>query len=404
MLLLKHCSSGAAMFFHKRPSTLLLLGLAITLPVLAQPVPLPNPFKAKTRPKMMVAPANEVVQEFPSNDVMKTAWKVHYATQSGFGLIIQDAWFKKGPMDSWMQVLGDCRVSELFVPYHSGSPRFWDVSYNFPLCPATKVEAGPHGKLLGKPPTVTQELRDRGLIWVDTAGSRRGQSLILRAIISAANYRYVIEYGFQDDAAVTFRVGSTGHNYGSREWESHMHNTLWRIDVNLDGPDNNSVYVMEHQEPDGNQPNKAKTSHKPFNDGKEGWLDWNPEKFTMLQVRSEGRKNARNLPFAYDLMPMRMGNSRHFGNKNETCTQHDFWVTRANPKEIFYTRLPEYVKDSEPIMNADVVLWHSAPAHHEPRSEDGEMKGNTFHGVTPIMWAGFDLKPRNIFDRSPLYP
>ncbi len=24
-------------------------------------------------------------------------------------------------------VLGDARLSEMFVPYHSGSPRFWDV-------------------------------------------------------------------------------------------------------------------------------------------------------------------------------------------------------------------------------------------------------------------------------------
>lgn len=392
------------MFSRKRLSSFGLLVLAVALPVLAQPVPVPNPFKPKVQPAPMVLP-NEIFQEFPSNDVAKTAWKVHYATQSGFGLIIQDAYFKKGPMEPWMQVLGDCRVSELFVPYHSGSPRFWDVSYNFPLCPATKVEAGPYGKLLGKPPTITQEVRDRGIMWVGSpSGSRRGQVLVLRGILSAANYRYVIEYGFQDDGAVNFRVGSTGHNYPSREWEAHMHNTLWRIDVNLDGPDNNSVYVMEHEEPDGNQNARAKTTHVPFNGGKEGWLDWDPKKFTMLQVRSETRKNVRNMPFAYDLMPARMGSSRHFGAKNEACTQHDFWVTRANPKEIYYTRLPEYVANAEPVLDSDVVLWYSAPCHHEPRSEDGEMKGNNFTGVTPIMWSSFDLKPRNVFDRSPLFP
>lgn len=390
------------MISRKRLSPMVLIGLALTLPVLAQPVTIPNPFKPKVKPKPTVPP-NEVVQQFPSNDVMKTAWKVRYATQSGFGLIIQDAWLKKAPTEEWMQVLGDCRVSELFVPYHSGSPRFWDVSYNFPLCPATTIEAGPHGRVLGNPPNVAVEIRDRGLSWVDTNTSRRGQVMILRSILSAANYRYVIEYGFQDDGAITFRVGSTGRNYGSREWEGHMHNTLWRIDVNLDGPENNSVYVMEHQEPDGH-PGKAKTAHKPFNNGKEGFLDWNPEKFTMLQVRNENRKNVRNMPFAYDLMPLRMGNARHTGANNEACTQHDFWVTRANPKEIYYTRLPEYVKEGDSVMNSDVVLWHNAPAHHEPRSEDGEMKGNTFTGVTPIMWAGFDLKPRNVFDRSAMYP
>jgi primary-amine oxidase len=396
------------MLSHKRLSTVLFLGVALGLSILAgapaQPVTLPNPFKSGARPP--ARPENEIIQEFPSNDVMRTAWKVHYSTQSGFGLIIQDAWFKRGPLYPWMQVLGDARVSEIFVPYHSGSPRFWDVSYNFGLCPVTKNDAGPFGKLLGKPgktPTVVQEVRDRGIIWVDSTGSRRGQVLILRATLNAANYRYIIEYGFQDDGAITFRLGSTGHNYASREYEPHMHNGLWRVDVNLDGPANNSVYVMEHNEPDGH-PAKAKTTHVPFNSGKEGFLDWNPHKFTMLQVRNETRKNIRNMPYAYDLVPLRMGNARHFAGKNEECTQHDFWVTRANPKEIYYTRLPEYVRNAEPIMNTDVVLWHSAPGHHEPRSEDGEIKNGSLHGVTPVMWAGFDLRPRNIFDRSPLYP
>jgi primary-amine oxidase len=402
------------MFSLKRLSGCVLLGSVLVLSLLlgapAQPVKIPNPFKPSAKPKPKPRPQPkpaplqqaEIIQEFPSNDAMKTAWKVHYATQRGFGLIIQDAFFKKGPMEPWIQVLGDARVSELFVPYHSGTPRFWDISYNFELCAVNSIDAGPHGKVLGRPPVVVHEVRDRGIAWVDSQGSRRGQTMVLRATIDAANYRYVIEYGFQDDGVINFRVGSTGRNYASREWEGHMHNALWRIDVNLDGPENNSVYVMEHQEPAGD-PAKAETIHRPFNEGREGWLDWNADRFTMLQVRNESRKNSRGMLWSYDLVPARMGNARHFGNKNEACTQHDFWVTRANPKEIYYVKLPEYVQNAEPIMNTDVVLWYSAPGHHHPRSEDGEMLNNALHGVTPIMWAGFDLKPRDIWDRSPYY-
>ena len=44
-------------------------------------------------------PTNEIVQTFPSNDAMRTAWKIHWATTSGFGLYIEDAWFKKGPKE-----------------------------------------------------------------------------------------------------------------------------------------------------------------------------------------------------------------------------------------------------------------------------------------------------------------
>src|SRR5262249_34147878 len=146
------------------------------------------------------------------------------------------------------------------------------------------------------------------------------------------------------------------------------------------------------------------------------FADFDSAKFTSLRVVNELRRNKKGDSWAYDLMPMRMGNGRHFGPKEE-CTQHDFWVTRANPKEINYTNLPKYVADGEPIMDADVVLWHSAPGHHEPRAEDGEFQtqdvpgkdGKTtprkmFKGTTHVMWTGFDLRPRNIFDRTPLYP
>ena len=355
-----------------------------------------------TKMPVTAKPVNEVIQTFPSNDVMKTAWKVRWATETGYGLIIEGAWFKRGPKEPWMQVLGDARLSEMFVPYQSGTPRFWDVSYNFSLIALNKEAAGPFGKLLGDPPVVAQEVRDRGPLWVDTnTGVRRGQKLVLWGCLDAANYRYIIEYGFQDEGTITFRVGSTGRNYSTSEFEGHMHNGLWRVDVNLDGP-TNSVYVMEHLETKADA-GKAKTVMRPFNNGVEGFEDWHADKFTMLNITNEAKKNIRKMPISYDVVPMRMGNARHHGN-GEECTLHDFWVTVNRKGELSYPKVHEYVKKGENIMNADVVIWHSSACHHEPRSEDGEMRNGTFVGSTPVSWSGFDLRPRNLFDRTPHYP
>jgi primary-amine oxidase len=403
----------------RRISSVLLVAAASTLLAVsgdagdpARPAPLQKQGKGPkggktTKPAPPEKPVNEVVQEFPTNGEMETAWKVQWATVRGYGLYLTGAWYKKSPTDRWMQVLGDARISEIFVPYHRGSPRFWDVSYNFDLCVLGKDDAGPFGKLLrtrpGDAPRVVQEIRDRGIIYKDYKVTRRGQTLLLWGCLEAANYRYITEYGFQDDGAVTFRLGSTGRNYGGAEYEPHMHNGLWRIDVNLDGPENNSVYVVEHIEPLPEKI-KAKSTVTPFNGGKEGWADWNAEKFTMLRVINEKIKNSRGDHLAYDLMPMRMGNARHFGNNREACTQHDFWVTKARPNEVIYTNLPKFVEDGEPIMNADVVLWHSAAMHHEPRLEDGKMVNGGLQGVTHTMWAGFLLRPRNLFEHTPLYP
>ena len=82
-----------------------------------------------------------------------------------------------------------------------------------------------------------------------------------------------------------------------------MHNALWRVDLNLGGPDNNTVQVMEHTEPlgDGDE-DKAKTMHRPFNGGKEGFEDFDAHKFTMLNVINTRMKNARKQPISYDIM------------------------------------------------------------------------------------------------------
>lgn len=349
------------------------------------------------------AVGREIIQEFPTGGPAKTAWKITWATIKGFGLVIKDARFQRGPGEPFIQVLGDLRLGEMFVPYHSGSPRFWDVSYNFSLTKLGLADVGANGKLLGDN-TVAVELRDRGLMYMDfPKGSRRGQALVLWGCLDAANYRYIIEYGFQDDGAITCRVGSTGRNYASREFEGHMHHAMWRVDLNIDGSDNNSVYVMEHVEPDPNHPEKARTESRLFNDGKEGFEDWKAQQFTMLTVLTHKKKNQRGKPLAYDVCVPRMGVARHYGADDEGCTQHDFWVTKNRPNQMNYRKIPDYIKNSESIVNTDVVVWVNTACHHEPRSEDGEMTGANFRGATLVAWSGFELRPRNFFDRTPMY-
>jgi Cu2+-containing amine oxidase len=71
---------------------------------------------------------------------------------------------------------------------------------------------------------------------------------------------------------------------------------------------------------------------------------------------------------------------------------------------MLYPQLPTYVANAESISNNDIVLWHISPVHHQPRDEDGETISGTWKGVAHLMWGGFDLKPRNLFDETPLHP
>src|SRR5262249_24224950 len=148
----------------------------------------------------------------------------------------------------------------------------------------------------------------------------------------------------------------------------------------------------------------AKTLVTPFNGGKEGGMDWTAEKFTMLRGTNDRIKGKqKGDPLSYDLMPLRAGRAGHHGGGGGAAARPDIWVTKNRPGEIVYTKLPKYVEKGDSVMNTDVVLWHSTPAHHEPRMEDGKME-NGLQGVTHVMWAGFMLRPRNLFEQTPLYP
>jgi hypothetical protein len=109
------------------------------------------------------------------------------------------------------------RVSDYFVPYHEGTPRYYDLSgFNFQLTGVSSSDcpASVGGAVIS--PHVCKEVHDRGLMWKDFSGVRRGQELVLWGAISAANYRYIQEYTFRDDGVIIARMGATAQNLPGR--------------------------------------------------------------------------------------------------------------------------------------------------------------------------------------------
>lgn len=340
-----------------------------------------------------------VYQQFPANGPLETAWYVTYDYATAEGLYITSAYFKPNPNSSWIKVLARAGLSEIFVPYQPGQPRYLDLStFSFDLVDATADDAGRCGQLLGNPAKVIREVVDKGVLWKDDREVARGQKLILWATLDAANYNYLISYSFHDDGTIEFRGAGTAANLPGRELTSHVHNLLWRVDVDLDGPNGDSVYLSRHLEPLGSQ-SWTDTVEK-FNNGMEGNLQWNPKEFNSLRVRSTNLNNSNGLPTSYDLRPLYRGVARHA----ETWMQSDMWVTRYKPRELFAPLLEMYVADQESVDNTNIVLWQNTPLLHVPRGEDGEYDANgNWKGVALAMWGGFDLRPRNLFDNTPFH-
>ena len=101
------------------------------------------------------------------------------------------------------------------------------------------------------------------------------------------------------------------------------------------------------------------------------------------------------------LMPLPTGGlTRH----QEPFTQADFWVTHYKWDEMSAKDLVSYVTPPESVVDTDIVVWYKGSIHHEPRDEDGEIVGGYWKGVALVMWTGFMMMPRNLFDTTPFYP
>jgi primary-amine oxidase len=266
-----------------------------------------------------------------------------------------------------VKLFGDARVSDIFVPYHDPTIlRYLDVGFGFPLIPLTANDcpAAPGGKLLGSNREVCQEVRDRGIAWKDHARVRRGQELVIWSVLDSGNYNYVIEWTFRDDGVVLGRLGATGQNHPDYPLVAHMHGAIWRLDIDLDGPAGDSVYLAKHIE---KLPGLGASDTMTLVPRETG-LAWNPREFTALAIHDATLKNGNGKPAGYFLMPLLFGTPRH----QEAFTKYDFWVTRNNANsrlaEMSGSLLPTYILPAQSVAHSDLVVWYYCGVHHLPRA------------------------------------
>ena len=344
----------------------------------------------------------------------------------------------------WITVLRNLELGESFVPYDPGFPQFRDVaSFAFHIVPADERLLGPacvaKGAILDSANPymknkVYKEVHDDGLRWLSDDGGdgpdrgRRGEKMLIWAVLYAANYRYIMEYGFADDGIITCRLGATGRNLRPLqrdESDCHLHIGCWMYqpdlgdptNPDLGGPAHNVVQLVSRLPANPGVANgKFKIDRRPFGTppcteldkpALEGAAVWVPEEFTTLRVESAVRKNGNPIPQAtsYDLVPIRYGSVRNIQPLYEFANK-DFWVTAGTTgPETRFSNVPSYVADPpRPIDRTPVTVWHNSPALHMHRAEDFAPNGvSNYPHVAITAWTGFMLKPRNLFDSTPLF-
>jgi primary-amine oxidase len=342
----------------------------------------------------------ELVQAFPTSGGAVSEWKLCWkiermpdelgALEASETLVISEATFRPGAAAPPVEVLGELRMVEIFVPYNSGGPRFHDLTgFNFDLQALSTTEC-PTTRLSGD--RICVEVSDRDLAWRDpyVPVARRGERLVLWSILNAANYDYIMYYAFYDDGTIEVRAGSTGQKLGGPDAsEGHEHLFAWRIDLDVAGAAGDTASVWNQAF--GGKVVRGKGERIDTETG----IPWAAEGFTVVEVDDATRTNANGRHTGYALKPLRSGLPKF----REAWTRHPIWLTRAPGagQELRAVDLPSYV-NKEPVAGQNVVLWYLDTHHHEHDMRDED------RDTVPVLWTTFQLAPQNLWDGTPFYP
>jgi hypothetical protein len=408
------------------------------------------------------AAGNLVRQGFPAAqadaaDLTKseTAWEIEWELTHpenkpffppGSVLRIKSArfmWKDRYGKPQWITVMRMLELAEIYVPYDNGWTAFLDIhDMPFYITPARKEYLGPSCVLPGEilkstnpawSGTVHKEVHDDGIRWMSADTNfrnqiadraRRGEKMILWSTYYGANYRYLIEYSFGDDGMISCRLGPTGRNIFNRQddqGDTHLHIGCWRLEFDLGdpasgigGPKENEILLVRRLFNESTE--RFAQIAKRFNKNAlgqacEGSARWSAEEFTCVRAESQVRKNAHGRPMAFDLIPQRVGALRQLQpeggaeSANMEFINNDFWVTRTESGFTSYIDVPRYASERRSLTGQPTTVWHCTPALHFPRGEDfGAADGKgSYGGLAVTFWTGFFLKPRDLFDSTPLY-
>jgi primary-amine oxidase len=341
----------------------------------------------------------ELVQSFPTSGGAISEWRLCWNVErmpddlgdlaASETLVLSQATFRPGVGADPVEVLGELRMAEIFVPYDSGEPRFRDLTeHNFDLVALSASECT--GTRLGAD-KVCRETVDRELAWLysDESASRRGEKLLLWSVLDASNYDYVMSYGLFDDGTIEVRAAATGQKIGGPDdTAGHSHLFAWRIDLDIAGAGGDSVSVSTQK-----FSGKA-VSEKHEHLTAETGIPWSAAGFTHVAVEDATHTNGRGREMGYVLSPLRSGLPKF----KESWTRYPFAVTRAHGpgEELRAFDLPSYL-DKEDIEGQNVVLWYADAHHHEENMRDEDRE------VVPALWLGFRLDPQNLWDGTPFY-
>lgn len=275
---------------------------------------------------------------------------------------------------------------------------------------------------------------DAGLLWkhwdfrTDRVESRRARKFVVSCICTVANYEYGIYWYLHTDGTIELELKATGiinttachpgqpGRFGKEVAPGvlgHIHQHIFcaRLDMSVDGDRNSVVELNTYaaaEGPDNPHGNAFYEEETVLGSELQACRRVNQETHRAWKIVSSDRKNHVGEPTAYKLEathPVTPYVAAHSpSGRRSTFTSNHVWVTSYHPEERYpageYMNhsdgsggVADFVKQDRPLVDQDLVLWHTFGVHHQVRPED--------FPVQPCIFTGFKLMPSGFFDQNP---
>ena len=387
------------------------------------------------------------------NEVRWQKWRLRVGFNAREGLVIHTVGYEDG--GRLRPVLHRAALSEMVVPYaHPGGGHFRKNAFDVGeygigvLANSLTLGCDCLGTIRyfdawlndskGEPYCIESAVclheEDYGILWKHTdlftgeVDVRRSRRLVVSSISTIGNYEYGSFWYFHQDGSIHFEIKATGilNTSGLRPDEAptygtmvspgvyahyHQHVFNVRLDMAVDGERNRVVEVDTVALPVGpdNPHGNAFTIRETVLESEQRAqrnVDFNAAR--MWKIASADRRNGLGQPTAYRLVPLNPVPT--FSNPQSSVAQRaafmtrQLWVTAYHPDELFAAGrypnqsaggdgLPAWSAADRPLVDTDLVVWHSFGLHHLPRPED--------FPVQPVVTSGFALHPWGFFDENP---
>jgi primary-amine oxidase len=400
--------------------------------------------------------------EFDGMELSWQNWRLRYGVDNREGLVLYNVRLIDKGVERTVMYRGS--MPEMVVPY--GAPSLLQAAYNFfdageyrlgqnitrPMTPGADAPENAFYKsavlhrdngepyILENAVAIYEEYG--GTLWRHGTVSRRATNLAIKYYTTIENYDYGFTWRFKQDGTIDVDIELTGivevqgvnrksqmnapdkndlsyngMTFGTLvhpnvEAINHQHFFVFRLDMDIDGANNNGVMEMNARlVPSGkdNPYNNAfVVEHTHFMTELDAQRSVNYESGRCWHIENNQVHNGLGQHVGYMLMPGSQAKPfmppGSIVRKKAGFLDHQLWVTQYNEGEEYpaglypasnkvYDGLPQWSARNRPISNNDVVVWYVAGITHIVRPEEWP--------VMPAHHMGFSLMPSGFFSENP---